>query len=182
MPCNSCSSDGRVTIWGRLWSGGIADADSCRILVPLWERGELPDREGWRCFCNFLGEWYTDPMTSTLMRRLEVEVFFLWFGAGEARLDAVEADQRFRLRKLSLKPPALLDREGRRCGGRSTSFSESIGRALNGSWKIGGVCPKPESDVIFGGGRREEVRGRKAVADRDGGASAAADVICCTLL
>lgn len=48
----------------------------------------------------------------------------------------VEADQRLRFRKLSLRP-ALLAREGRRSGGGSRSFRESIGCALKGFWNIG---------------------------------------------
>jgi hypothetical protein len=87
-------------------------------------------------------------------------VFFLWLGIGEALLDVVEADQRLRLRKLSLKPPALLDREGRRSGGGSRSFTESIGCALKGFWNIGGVDPEPASGDTLGGGKSDEVRGR----------------------
>lgn len=103
---------------------------------------------------------YTDPATSTLTRRLEADVFFLWPGTGEARLDAVEADQRLRLRKLSVNPPALLDREGRRSGGGSGSVIESAGCALKGFWNIGGVAPELESGNTLGGGSRDEVRGR----------------------
>jgi hypothetical protein len=43
-------------------------------------------------------------MISALTRRVKSARF-------DARLDVVDADQRFRLRSVSLRPPALLDRE-----------------------------------------------------------------------
>lgn len=99
------------------------------------------------------------PATSTLIRRLEADEFFLWPGTAEDWLD-VEMDQRLRSRKLSLSPAALLDREGRRSGGGSGSSTDSVGCALNGFWNTGAVGPKPESGATLGAGRREEVRGR----------------------
>jgi hypothetical protein len=154
---------------GRVCRGGTDETDSWRTRVAAWERGDSLDREDCWCFCSFLGELWTKPKMPRLARRLELEVFLLWPGPGEAPLDAVEADQRLRLRKLSLKPPALLDRdEGRRGGRGSRSCSDWVVCALKGSWKVGRVFPDPESGwasdwvpgAILGGGRREEVRGR----------------------
>lgn len=54
--------------------------------------------------CNFLPGEPKAPATSALTRRVKLVRF-------EARLEEVETDQRLRLRKPSLRPPALLDRE-----------------------------------------------------------------------
>lgn len=68
---------------------------------------------------SFLGEFpcTTPPIISTLVRRLlrEEAGEAFWGFAWEVRLDVLEADQRLRLRKPSLRPPALFARPG---GGR----------------------------------------------------------------
>jgi hypothetical protein len=40
-----------------------------------------------------------------------LDLFLLCPDDGDARLDVVELDQRLRLRKLSLKPPTLFERD-----------------------------------------------------------------------
>lgn len=73
--------------------------------------GDSPEVEG-RDLYSLLGEsgwfWEKRAVESTLIR---LEKRFLEGVAFEARLEAVEMDQRLRLRKPSLKPPRLLDRE-----------------------------------------------------------------------
>lgn len=101
-PKSSWLSDGSGTIGGSVSSGGIEGWRSS---------GDSLDVEG-RDLYSLLGEtgWFCEKraVESTLIRR---EKRFLEGVAFEARLEAVEMDQRLRLRKPSLKPPRLLDRE-----------------------------------------------------------------------
>ena len=83
----------------------------------------------------------------------------------DARLEVVEADQRLRLRRVSLRPPALLDRE---CPllcfeppSRAKSGILGTGRgSLNGSRSSGASAwGVPGSTTILAGGKSDEVRG-----------------------
>jgi hypothetical protein len=144
-------------MWGRLCSGGMA-GDS--VSFRGWDddrRGEPPN-DGMR-LCSFLpGEWKATPRISALTRRVKSA---RW----DARLDVVEADQRLRLRKVSLRPPALLERECPRLCLESLSLTESgilgAGRgSLNGSRRKGAAsCGEPGSTTILAGGNSDEERG-----------------------
>lgn len=105
-PKSSCSRDGKGRMGGSVASGGIDG---------LLSSGLAPAVEG-RPFCNLrdgeVGCWKfceKSEVESMLMRR-EKRLFAPGV-AFEARLDAVEMDQRFRFRKPSLRPPKLLERE-----------------------------------------------------------------------
>lgn len=101
-PKSSWLRDGKGTIGGRDSRGGMEGWRS-------W--GDSLEVEG-RDLYSLLGEsgwfWEKRAVESTLIR---LEKRFLEGVAFEARLEAVEMDQRLRLRKPSLKPPRLLDRE-----------------------------------------------------------------------
>lgn len=91
----------------------------------------------------------------------------------DALLEAVEADQRLRLRRLSLRPP-LLDREWPLLCDGSTSLVEpgifGAGRgSLKGSRRRGRGCAAFGSVAvaIVAGGRSDEVRGGLAEGARD---------------
>lgn len=162
-PKSSWLSDGRKTIGGSVSSGGI---------VGWRSSGDSLAVEG-RDLYNLLGEtgefWEKSAVESTLIR---LEKRFLAGVAFEARLEAVEMDQRLRLRKPSLKPPRLLDREwvlddrrrvflGETESSTSRSFTGSfwVGAALKGSWRGGCFQLSFSLTAIRGGGRRDEVRG-----------------------
>lgn len=68
-----------------------------------------------------------EPKTSALTRRVKLVKL-------EARLDVVDADQRLRLRKPSLRPPELLDREWPFQREGSSSLTSIVGEwSLKGS-------------------------------------------------
>ena len=77
-------------------------------------------------------------MVSTLMRRPRLD---LRDGGGEARLEAVEADQRLRFRNPSILPnlPTLLEREGRLA--ESAKGSESFLKIPEGPPGVNVVSP-----------------------------------------
>jgi hypothetical protein len=157
---------------GRLWSGGMAVAagGSGRVLDWVDDRGEPPDVDG-RRLCSFLpgDELRATPRISALTRRVKSA---RW----DARLDVVEADQRLRLRRVSLRPPALLDRECPLLCLGSPSLAESgIGGGGRGSLKVSrrrgsGACGEAGSTTIRAGGRSDDVRGGLLAArDEDRG-------------
>lgn len=101
-PKSSWLRDGRGTMGGKVSRGGMLGWRSS---------GDSLAVEG-RDLYSLLGETggfcEKRAVESTLIRR---EKRLLDGVAFEARLEAVEIDQRLRLRKPSLKPPRLLDRE-----------------------------------------------------------------------
>lgn len=170
----SCSNDGPAEIRGRLCSGGIAPAtgDSARFLTWGDDRGDAPDVDGLRRCSFFPGELFnaTTPRISALTRRVKSA---RW----DARLEVVDDDQRLRLRRVSLRPPALLDRECVFLCLESPSLAESgtlgAGRgSLNQSLRStrAVACDEPWSTTIFAGGSSDEVRGGLlAASDEDRG-------------
>lgn len=91
----------------------------------------------------------------------------------DARLEAVEADQRFKFRKVSLKPPVLLDRECPLLYRESPLAKSGIlgaGRgSLNGSRSSSAPAPygATGSAVILAAGSSDEVRGGLPVANEE---------------
>lgn len=146
-----------------------------------------------RTFCRRLGErgplpWKraVESMLSRREKRFLVVVEGVTF-AFDARLEAVEMDQRLRFRKPSLRPlrpPRLLDLEcvleeeprrvflGETLSSRSRSVTESAQEealALKGSLRAGCCFQLVSLTVMRGGGSRDEDRGREAGEKTDWG-------------
>lgn len=126
---SSCDKDGSCIIGGNVVKGGIEGRRSV---------GDSLAVDG-RLFSNLLGDTEDDcekrVVESTLMR---LEKRFVE-AALDARLDEVEMDHRLRLRKPSLRPPRLLDRECALEGRRRVFLGEtesSNSRSLTGSAKF----------------------------------------------
>jgi hypothetical protein len=146
---------------------GAAGGDSARDLDGRDDGGDPLEVDGLR-LCSFLpGELKTGPNASALTPRAKPVV------ALEARLDVVEADQRLRFRRVSLKPPRLLEREWPRLCLESTSLAESgiLGAGLgllNRSVSSGAAaCGAAGSPAILAGGKRDAVRWELAAPARD---------------
>lgn len=165
---------------GKLCSGGMGDGprtgESLRILGWGTDRGEPLDVDG-LLLCKILpGEPNAAPRISVLTRRVKPAML-------EARLEAVEADQRLRLRRVSLRPPELLDREwpllcldsgslagsGTFGAGRgSTKGSRRTGRDCSGGGGGGGNGGGAVWSAAMGaGGRSEDERGGLLLAAKE---------------
>jgi len=158
-PRTSCARSGPVEIRGRLRGGGNDDVllagEGLRRPDRGLERGELLEVEG-----LFLWEWKAPLKMSALRRREKL-------ARPDARLEAVEADQRLRLRRLSFRPVPLLDRERPLLCSLAESGTLGAGRgSLNGSRRSGGASIRVGSPTtIRAGGKRDAVRGGLAATE-----------------